>query len=74
MLGVGAACTIFGAAIGGSAMAYQSHMWGALHYLQGAQSELAAALPDKGGHRAAAMGLVSQAISEVRAGIAVGAK
>ncbi len=74
MLGMGAACTILGAAMGGGAMAYQGHMWNALHDLQAAQNQLNAALPDKGGHRVNALNLVSQAIDEVNAGIAVGAQ
>jgi hypothetical protein len=38
--------------------------------LQSARGELAAATPNKGGHRERAMGLIDQAIGEVRAGIA----
>jgi putative IMPACT (imprinted ancient) family translation regulator len=71
MLGMGAACVLLGAAIGGgTAMAYQGHMWNALNDLQSAQSELQAALDNKGGHRDAALNLVAQAIGEVKAGIA----
>ena len=33
-------------------------------------AELAAATPNKGGHREKAMGLIDQAIGEIRAGIA----
>jgi hypothetical protein len=69
--GMGVACTLMGAAIGGgTAMAYQGHMWNALSDLQAAQSQLSVARADKGGHRDNAINLVSQAISEVRAGIA----
>ena len=39
--------------------------------LQSARAELGAATPNKGGHRERAMGLIDQAIAEVRAGIAV---
>ena len=38
--------------------------------LQSARSELAAALPNKGGHRERGLALIDQAIAEVRAGIA----
>jgi hypothetical protein len=38
--------------------------------LQSARTELAAATPNKGGHRERALGLIDQALSEVRAGIA----
>jgi hypothetical protein len=38
--------------------------------LQSARAELAAATPNKGGHRERALGLIDQAIGEVRAGIA----
>ncbi len=67
------ASMLFGAVAGGSAVAYQGHMWSALHDLQAAQTQLQEAAADKGGHRTAAMNLVEQAIGEVRAGIAVGA-
>jgi hypothetical protein len=40
-----------------------------LSFLQSARGELAAATPNKGGHRERALGLIDQAISEVRAGI-----
>ena len=57
----------------GVAWAQQPHMTAALSDLQAAQSELQAAIPDKGGHRVKAMGLVSEAITQVQAGIAAGA-
>ncbi len=41
--------------------------------LQAARSELNLAVRDKGGHRVAALNLVNQAITQVQAGIAVGA-
>lgn len=69
-LGLGAACTLAGAAIGSAAMAYQGHMYAALKDLEAAQQQLSVAVADKGGHRAAAQSLVAQAISEVNAGIA----
>ena len=74
LLGVGAACTLLGAGIGGGAMAYQGHMWNALHDLEAAQNQLNAAEADKGGHRENALNLVAQAINEVNAGIQVGAE
>jgi hypothetical protein len=51
------------------AQVYQPHMQNALGYLQSARTELAVALPDKGGHRVAALSLVNQAISQVHQGI-----
>jgi hypothetical protein len=58
---------------GGTAFAYQGHMWNALHALQNAEAQLEMATADKGGHRVNAINLINQAISEVQAGIAVGA-
>ena len=57
----------------GSAQSAQPHMQNALGYLQSARSELQVAIADKGGHRVAAINLVNQAITQVQAGIAVGA-
>jgi hypothetical protein len=48
----------------------QPHMQNALADLRNANSELAVAAADKGGHREAAMNLVSQAIVQVEQGIA----
>jgi len=48
----------------------QPNMQAALVSLRTAKSELNKATPDKGGHRAAAIGLVNSAIAEVNAGIA----
>jgi hypothetical protein len=71
MWGMGVACTIMGAVIGGgAAMAYQGHMEAALGDLQAAQEQLSVAKADKGGHRENAINLISQAIGEVKAGIA----
>jgi hypothetical protein len=66
---------LLGAAIAGSlgigyAIGAQPHMGETLAFLQSARGELAAATPNKGGHRERALGLIDQAISEVRAGIA----
>jgi hypothetical protein len=51
----------------------QPHMQNALAALQTANAELQLAEADKGGHRVNAINLVNQAITEVQAGIAVGA-
>jgi hypothetical protein len=53
----------------GRAVANQPHMQNALAALQNAQSELQQATPNKGGHRERAMALVSDAITQVEAGI-----
>jgi hypothetical protein len=57
----------------GVAWAQQPHMNAALSDLQSARGELQAAIPDKGGHRVKALGLVTEAITQVQAGMAVGA-
>ena len=57
-----------GACMGGASAA-QPHMSAALDALRTARSELVAATPNKGGHRARAISLVDQAISETQAGI-----
>ena len=63
--------TAFAASIGiGYAIGAQPHMNESIAMLQSARGELAAATPNKGGHRERAMGLIDQAIGEVRAGIA----
>jgi len=54
----------------GYAIGAQPHMTASLDLLQSARGELAAATPNKGGHRERALGLIDQAIGEVRAGIA----
>ena len=54
----------------GYALGAQPHMDAALALLQNARAELNQAEPNKGGHREKAIGLVDQAIGEVRAGIA----
>ena len=55
------------------ASADQPHMQSALADLKAAAGELATAERDKGGHRAKALELTNRAITEVQAGIAVGA-
>jgi hypothetical protein len=54
----------------GYAIGAQPHMSETITMLQSARGELAAATPNKGGHRERALGLIDQAISEVRAGMA----
>ncbi len=54
----------------GYAIGAQPHMAETVGLLQSARAELAAATPNKGGHRERALGLIDQAIAEVRAGIA----
>jgi hypothetical protein len=54
----------------GFAIGAQPHMEAALGLLQNARAELQAALPNKGGHRERAIGLVDQAIAETKNGIA----
>ena len=54
----------------GYAIGAQPHMTAGLGLLQSARTELAAATPNKGGHRERAMQLIDQAIGEVRAGMA----
>jgi hypothetical protein len=66
---------LLGAAISASmgigyAIGAQPRMAESIAFLQSARGELAAATPNKGGHRERAMGLIDQAISEVRAGMA----
>jgi hypothetical protein len=66
---------LLGAAIAASmgigyAIGAQPHMNESIALLQAARSELAAATPNKGGHRERALALIDQAIGEVRAGIA----
>lgn len=63
-----------GAAVAsGVAIAQQPNMQNALDSLLSAQSSLQMAAPNKGGHRDRAIGLVNQAIEEVRLGIAFAA-
>jgi hypothetical protein len=62
---------VFGSTITGVAFAaYQPHMQAALTALTNAKAQLVAAVPDKGGHRDAAINLVNQAITQVKAGVA----
>jgi hypothetical protein len=57
----------------GYAIGAQPHMEAGVGLLQNARAEIAAATPNKGGHREKALGLIDQAIAEVRAGIAFAA-
>jgi hypothetical protein len=49
--------------------AAQPHMDESLALMKSAMTELKAAKPDKGGHRAKAIGLLKEAMDEVQAGI-----
>jgi hypothetical protein len=66
------ACIAAASFAGGCVVAAQPHMQNALAALQNARAELQVAEANKGGHRANAIRLVNEAISEVQAGIAVG--
>ena len=57
----------------GYALGAQPHMDQTIAILQSARAELGKAEPNKGGHREKAIGLIDQAITEVRAGIAFAA-
>lgn len=70
-LGMGVALT--GGAVVTTAVAYQGDMEAALEQLRGARASLERAIPNKGGHRDAAIGLVDQAIVQVKEGIAYAA-
>jgi len=52
----------------------QPHMQTALKALNNAHTQLSNAIPDKAGHREKALGLVTQAITQVEQGIQAGAK
>jgi hypothetical protein len=54
----------------GYALGAQPHMQETITLLRSARGELAAATPNKGGHRERALGLIDQAIEQVREGIA----
>jgi len=53
----------------GYALGAQPHMDEALSFLRNARAELDRAEPNKGGHRERAIGLIDQAIAQVREGI-----
>lgn len=65
--GAGGAALLAASASDG--FAYQGNMERALRQLQGALRSLREATPDKGGHKANAIGLIQQAMGEVQAGI-----
>ena len=54
----------------GYAIGAQPHMAESITLLQSARAELAAATPNKGGHREKGLAFIDQAIAEVRAGMA----
>jgi hypothetical protein len=69
-LGVSAlAVTLAAGVFIGEALAAQPHMHAALDDLRAARSELDAATHNKGGHRVTAIGLIDQAIAEVKEGM-----
>ena len=70
-LGVAAAALVL-AETATEAAAFQPNMDEALRALEAAMASLSRATPNKGGHRERAMALVSEAIREVRAGVAYG--
>jgi hypothetical protein len=53
----------------GYAVAFQGHMFASLDLLKHAYTELASAVPNKGGHREAGLQFIQQAIQEVEEGI-----
>ncbi len=69
-LSVGAGALGALSAAGDAAAETQPHMRVALEALRTADKELREAVPDKGGHRAAALELLQKVISEVEKGIA----
>ncbi len=52
--------------------ANQPHMVNAIENLRAARHQLEIAREDKGGHRVRAMGIIDNAIDEVKAGMAAG--
>ncbi len=74
MAAIVAGSMLAGGLMTGTALAYQGHMWNALHALQNARSQLTLAAGNQGGYRDQAIGLVDQAISAVNSGIQVGAQ
>ncbi|HEV2721243.1 MAG TPA: hypothetical protein VG323_14570 [Thermoanaerobaculia bacterium] len=60
---------LLGGFVAGRAHAAQPHMRAALDHLRNARTELNAAMADKGGHRAAALRIVNDAIGQVERGI-----
>ncbi len=68
------AAVLAGGALGVSTtMAGQPHMNAALNDLSTALNQLEVAIPDKAGHRVAAIALVKQAIEQTTEGMAAGA-
>ena len=63
---------VAGFSVGAWSVERQPHMAAALEHLKRARNQLEKAVPDKGGHRVAAIKLVDQAIAEVKLGIEVG--
>ncbi len=71
-IGAGAIALFAVGWLSGHTMDAQPHMYTALKLLHQAGTELAAAKPNKGGHRVEAIRLVNEAIRETEDGIADG--
>jgi hypothetical protein len=69
LLGLFLTFVLFVGFVAGRAHAAQSHMVAARNHLRAARHNLELALPDKGGHRERAIGIIDNAIGEVDAGI-----
>ncbi|TSD96600.1 hypothetical protein FOS14_16240 [Skermania sp. ID1734] len=69
-----ALATVFGVAGAGAAVAVQTHMFDARDDLQAARTALQQAVPDKAGHREAAIDLIGRALDQVDQGIQAGAR
>ena len=76
LLGLVLGALILGSVVTGTAVsaAYQSHMYSAQNQLRFALNQLNMAKADKAGHRAQAITLVKQAITQVSLGIQAGMK
>ena len=76
LLGLVLGALILGSVVTGTAVsaAYQGHMYAAQNQLRFALNQLNMAMADKAGHRAQAITLVKQAMTQVSLGIQAGAK
>jgi len=74
VIGAAGAAVVLGATVAAApAEAAQPLMADAVRDLEAARRVLAAAAHDKGGHRVKAIGLIDDAIAQVKAGMVVGA-
>lgn len=69
LIGIGVAVSLASGIFIGEALAAQPHMQAALDALRTAKAELIASTPNKAGHRATALRLVNEAITETEAGM-----